>query len=164
MQPLSISLSPAGSVRRSTQASAPAAMAGRWRRTASRTESVVSARDSAWPKTIRCSSSSARARASLRLGRRGGRFRLHLAAPGVLVEHEHDRQDEERRAQRHAVGVFDVAGGVEDIEQGTLENDHQSEDKAGKQEGILRPITRMRMAAVAGDVPPAPHTRLNDLR
>ena len=99
-----------------------------------------------------------------RLGGRGGRFGLHLAAPGVLVKHEHHRQDEERRAQRHAVGVFDVAGGVEDIEQRTLEHDHQSEDKAGKQERILpADRTHAHRGVEAGDVPTCRARRLNDL-
>ena len=77
-----------------------------------------------------------RARQPCFRGRRRG-FSLHLAPPRVLMEHEHDRQDEQRRAERHAVDALDVGRGVENIEDGTLKNDDQREDKAREQKWVL---------------------------
>ncbi len=48
-------------------------------------------------------------------GGRRGRLRLHLAALRILVEHEHDQENQQRRPQGDAVGLFDVAGGVKGV-------------------------------------------------
>ena len=70
-------------------------------------------------------------------GGRGGRFRLHLAALRILVEHEHDQENQQRRAQRDAVGLFDIARGVEDVLDRPLEDDQQGEGEPREEEGVL---------------------------
>ena len=54
--------------------------------------------------------------------RGGSRFGSRFAALRHLVEHEHDRQDEQRRQECDAVNSLDVSGHVEAVLNGPFED------------------------------------------